>query len=65
MKTIVALIILCTVLACSKEETPKAVVVTPEAGASASATTIESKDIQASRKAALEALGAASTSSKP
>ncbi|WP_148264921.1 hypothetical protein [Collimonas fungivorans] len=65
MKTIGALVILFSVLACSKEETPKPVVVAPDAGASASATTIESKDIQASRKAALEALGAASTPSKP
>jgi hypothetical protein len=61
MKTIAALALLFAVLACSKEEEPKAVAATPEAGAPASATTIDSKDIQAARKAAMEALNAAST----
>jgi|GEM_PF-1248942 len=63
MKTIAALALLFAVLACSKEE-PKAVVATPEAGSPAAAT-IESKDIQAARKAAMEALNASSAPAKP
>jgi hypothetical protein len=65
MKTVAALVLLFAVLACSKEEEPKAVVATPEAGAPAAATTIDSKDIQAARKAAMEALNAASAPAKP